>query len=69
MDAQPLTTPIQSSPQKLHTGSETRFFCESDDRSHAAGSWSIKRLLSARGSRRYRVLEREPNRLRKRASQ
>ncbi|KAJ5338176.1 hypothetical protein N7452_004904 [Penicillium brevicompactum] len=35
--------------------------------SHCHG-WSIRRLLSRRGSRRYSVLEREPNRLRKRIS-
>ncbi|BCR88571.1 uncharacterized protein ACHE_41135A [Aspergillus chevalieri] len=31
-------------------------------------SWSLKRLLSRHGKRRYRVLEREPNRLRKRGT-
>ncbi|KAJ5619999.1 hypothetical protein N7510_003983 [Penicillium lagena] len=68
MDAQSFTTPIQCTPQKLYPGSENRAYCELDVRSHAPGSWSIKRFLSVRGSRRYRVLEREPNRLRKRAS-
>lgn len=34
----------------------------------ASNSWSLKRLLSRHGKRRYRVLEREPNRLRKRAA-
>lgn len=34
----------------------------------ASTSWSLKRLLSRHGKRRYRVLEREPNRLRKRAA-
>lgn len=35
---------------------------------NAHDSWSIKRLLSRHVSRRYRVLEKEPNRLRKRST-
>ena len=34
----------------------------------SSDSWSLKRLLGRHGKRRYRVLEREPNRLRKRAA-
>ncbi|KAJ5194807.1 uncharacterized protein N7498_008245 [Penicillium cinerascens] len=67
MDAQPLTEQLQSEPRKLHASPE-------NESEHSAPctevrrSWSLKRLLSGRGSRQYRVLEREPNRLRKRVS-
>ncbi|KAJ5468826.1 hypothetical protein N7475_006578 [Penicillium sp. IBT 31633x] len=68
MDAQP---PADTQPnQKLHLDSETQGCgSQSTSDSHChGGSWSLRRLLSRRGSRRYSVLEREPNRLRKRAS-
>ncbi|KAJ5817830.1 hypothetical protein N7447_007838 [Penicillium robsamsonii] len=67
MDAQPPTGP--QSHQKLHLGSETLGSgprSTSDSRCHSG--WSIRRLLSRCGSRNYSVLEREPNRLRKRMS-
>ncbi|KAJ5629547.1 hypothetical protein N7528_003204 [Penicillium herquei] len=55
-----------SESQKLHhADSPSSPRCSPDTHSHSPGSWSLKRLLSGRSSRRYRVLEREPNRLRK----
>ncbi|KAJ5165795.1 hypothetical protein N7492_006091 [Penicillium capsulatum] len=66
MDAQPLTVLDQSASQ-LHPAHDEPT-ATSDTHSPISRSWSLKRLLSGRGSRRYRVLEREPNRLRKRAS-
>ncbi|KAJ5086495.1 hypothetical protein NUU61_007802 [Penicillium alfredii] len=71
MDAQPLTTLLQSESQSLHPRPDSHgsFDLSGPDTRHNPGSWSLKRLLSGRGSRRYRVLEREPNRLRKRVSQ
>jgi len=64
MDAQPLTAQLQSESHKLHPLPENENDCGPEVRR----SWSLKRLLSGRGSRRYRVLEREPNRLRKRVN-
>ncbi|KAJ5607490.1 hypothetical protein N7537_004109 [Penicillium hordei] len=68
MDAQSPTTDSQPD-QKLHLRSEIQ---GSGPRStsdvHCHSGWSIRRLLSRRGSRKYSVLEREPNRLRKRMS-
>ncbi|KAJ5803040.1 uncharacterized protein N7503_005490 [Penicillium pulvis] len=68
MDAQPLTL---SESHKIHSSIESTPTSSpaSPDVRSSAGTWSLKRLLSGRGSRRYRVLEREPNRLRKRVSQ
>ncbi|KAJ5636260.1 uncharacterized protein N7484_009573 [Penicillium longicatenatum] len=69
MDAQPSTL---SESHKIHPSIDstpTSSPASPDVRSNSAGTWSLKRLLSGRGSRRYRVLEREPNRLRKRVNQ
>ncbi|KAF3384290.1 hypothetical protein F1880_002697 [Penicillium rolfsii] len=72
MSAQPLTTstlPRSHSPTALHTHSEHQHAVHSfEPEPPIRRSWSLKRLLSGRGSRRYRVLEREPNRLRKRVA-
>ncbi|KAJ5159920.1 uncharacterized protein N7482_006924 [Penicillium canariense] len=72
MDAQPLTTPAlprdpASHSYKLHTPLNHER-ASPEPECEVRRSWSLKRLLSGRGSRRYRVLEREPNRLRKRVS-
>ncbi|KAJ5098351.1 hypothetical protein N7532_005352 [Penicillium argentinense] len=79
MDAQPLTTlrseDVNAGPRAPRTHTPTPknnpgSSADGDGDAHqTSGSWSLKRLLSRRGSRRYRVLEREPNRLRKRVSQ
>ncbi|KAJ5932229.1 hypothetical protein N7516_006718 [Penicillium verrucosum] len=66
MDAQSSTTDSQPN-QKIHLGSETQGSgLRSTSDVHCHSGWSIIRLLSRRGSRKYNVLEREPNRLRKR---
>ncbi|KAJ5492380.1 hypothetical protein N7453_010477 [Penicillium expansum] len=68
MDAQLPTTGSQPN-RKLHLEFETQgsgLRSTSDTPCHSG--WSIRRLLSRRGSRKYSVLEREPNRLRKRMS-
>ncbi|KAJ5356335.1 Initiation factor 2B-related protein [Penicillium concentricum] len=58
-----------ASHQKLHLGSETQSpGPRSTSDTHCHSGWSIRRLLSRRGSRKYNVLERETNRLRKRMS-
>ncbi|KAJ5246314.1 hypothetical protein N7468_001297 [Penicillium chermesinum] len=62
MAAQPLTG-LSSDADKLHPSLESPSLSNPDSRQ---SPWSLRRLLSGRGSRRYRVLEREPNRLRKR---
>ncbi|KAJ5401995.1 uncharacterized protein N7487_007891 [Penicillium crustosum] len=68
MDAQSPTTGSRPN-QKLHLGSETQSSgLRSTSDVHRHSGWSIRRLLSRRGSRKYSVLEREPNRLRKRMS-
>ncbi|OOQ83180.1 hypothetical protein PEBR_36231 [Penicillium brasilianum] len=70
MDAQPLTTstlPRSNSPTALLTTHEQASH-RSEPEPQIRRSWSLKRLLSGRGSRQYRVLEREPNRLRKRVA-
>ncbi|KAJ5690345.1 hypothetical protein N7462_004737 [Penicillium macrosclerotiorum] len=77
MDAQPLTAPMSISSLSCSSADSFRepTLHPSHDRSapspisdsQVRRSWSLKRLLG-RGSRRYRVLEREPNRLRKRVS-
>jgi len=64
MNAQ--TTGIQPHSQKLLNSAQDSGSRSTND-THCHG-WSIRRLLSRRGSRRYSVLEREPNRLRKRMS-
>ncbi|KAJ5980580.1 hypothetical protein N7481_007878 [Penicillium waksmanii] len=64
MDAQPLTN-LQSESKS----NNTPYTPLDSAGSPPSDSWSIRRFLSRRGSRRYRVLEREPNRLRKRVSQ
>ncbi|KAJ6184471.1 hypothetical protein N7519_005772 [Penicillium mononematosum] len=67
MDAQPPTG--SQSHHKLHLGPETQGSSpRSTSDAHYHSGWSIRRLLSRRGSRKYSVLEREPNRLRKRMS-
>ncbi|KAJ5875820.1 uncharacterized protein N7529_001404 [Penicillium soppii] len=58
-------TTAQSQPQTLNPKDVARSTPEQDI--HFYG-WSIRRLLSRRRSRRYSILEREPNRLRKRMS-
>ncbi|KAJ5900999.1 uncharacterized protein N7473_005069 [Penicillium subrubescens] len=70
MSAQPLTTstlPRSNSPTALHTTPEQAVH-SFEPEPQVRRSWSLKRLLSGRGSPRYRVLEREPNRLRKRVA-
>ncbi|KAJ5939311.1 hypothetical protein N7454_003686 [Penicillium verhagenii] len=73
MDAQPLTTlPSESNLHSTLESTPTSSTPASPDvrsSSNSAGSRLLKRLLSGRGSRRYSVLEREPNRLRKRVNQ
>ncbi|KAJ5479271.1 hypothetical protein N7530_004780 [Penicillium desertorum] len=66
MDAQPPTG--SQSYHKLHLGPETQGSGPRSTDAHYHSGWSIRRLLSRRGSRKYSVLEREPNRLRKRMS-
>ncbi|GLI72706.1 hypothetical protein PoHVEF18_000887 [Penicillium ochrochloron] len=73
MSAQPLTTSTlphsSNSPTALHTPPEHQRGVHSfEPEPQVRRSWSLKRLLSGRGSSRYRVLEREPNRLRKRVA-
>ncbi|KAJ5754857.1 hypothetical protein N7533_004400 [Penicillium manginii] len=69
MDAQPLTN-LQSEPEANNTPYTPLDSADSPPSdTHQTPGWSIRRFLSRRGSRRYRVLEREPNRLRKRVSQ
>ncbi|QQK44242.1 hypothetical protein Pdw03_8143 [Penicillium digitatum] len=66
MDAQLPTTGSQPN-QKLRLGSEIQGFGpRSTSDAHSHSGWSIRRLLSRRGGRKYSVLERESNRLRKR---
>jgi hypothetical protein len=74
MSAESLTTPFRL-PQQVDY-SETERKRESSSKINPTGSrkypeepWSIRKLISRHVSRRYRVLEREPNRLRKRATQ
>ncbi|KAK5806577.1 hypothetical protein VI817_000835 [Penicillium citrinum] len=67
MDAQPLTH-LQSESETPYTPLDSGA-SPSSDAHPTPGSWSLRRFLSRRGSRRYRVLEREPNRLRKRVSE
>ncbi|OQE32575.1 hypothetical protein PENFLA_c001G02590 [Penicillium flavigenum] len=67
MDTQPPTG--SQSHHKLHLGPETQGSGpRSTSDAHYHSGWSIRRLLSRRASRKYSVLEREPNRLRKRMS-
>ncbi|KAJ5397815.1 hypothetical protein N7509_005928 [Penicillium cosmopolitanum] len=72
MDAQPLTN-LQSESESNNTNTPYTPLDSAGsppaDTRQTPGSWSIRRFLSRRSSRRYRVLEREPNRLRKRVSQ
>jgi hypothetical protein len=74
MSAESLTTPFRL-PRQVDC-SETERKQESSPKGNPTGSqkyheepWSIRKLISRHVSRRYRVLEREPNRLRKRATQ
>ncbi|EPS32601.1 hypothetical protein POX_d05239 [Penicillium oxalicum] len=68
MDAQPLTR--STFPRSKSAGSDTDRHepttDHSNDQPQVRRSWSLKRLLSGRKRRPYAVLEREPNRLRKR---
>ncbi|KAJ5587267.1 uncharacterized protein N7459_003032 [Penicillium hispanicum] len=68
MDAQHLTALPSESHKPRSSLDDPASASSADARSHSLGSWSIKRLLSGRRRGRYRVLEREPNRLRKRVS-
>lgn len=54
---------IDNNPPYTHT---QNYYAQGNAAS--SDSWSLKRLLGRHGKRRYRVLEREPNRLRKRAA-
>ena len=58
-----------SSPHRDHREPFQNINSDGDNNDNdASNSWSLKRLLSRHGKRRYRVLEHEPNRLRKRAA-
>lgn len=69
MQAESLTALI---PQQEEFHSERESYHNAtgiNDNNNTNESWSIKRLLTRRVRRQYRVLEREPNRLRKRSIQ
>lgn len=79
MGADSLIATLRSDQPELYVGSQhhnhDRYGQKDSLGEHATEShtdsresWSIRGLLSRRLSRRYRVLEREPNRLRKRSS-